>query len=111
MTVHRIVRGPVASLSLPPGRSGERAFRPDGLVGACVAAAPSGFGGSSSSPSFTFDPLATAAPDEKGTVLRWSPSATELLGLTAADAQGRPIRDLAADPQTGHPGGPGGPAG
>ncbi|MFD5272170.1 SpoIIE family protein phosphatase [Streptomyces sp. NPDC058335] len=47
--------------------------------------------------SFAFDTLAAAVLDEGGTVLRWSSTAAKLVGYTATEVRGRPVRDLVAD--------------
>ncbi|GAB3000803.1 SpoIIE family protein phosphatase [Streptomyces pseudoechinosporeus] len=57
----------------------------------------SGSSDQAGSGSFALDALAAAVLDEKGTVLRWSRAATELVGYTAAEVRGHPVRDLIAD--------------
>ncbi|MGW4444404.1 SpoIIE family protein phosphatase [Streptomyces sp. NPDC004682] len=45
---------------------------------------------------FSFAGVATAVLDDRGTVVRWSPAAAELLGRTADEVCGRSLRDLLA---------------
>lgn len=46
--------------------------------------------------SFSFDDIATAVVDDEGVVLRWSRAAADLLGHTAEEACGSPVRNLLA---------------
>ncbi len=46
---------------------------------------------------FSLDDIATAVLDERGTVLRWSRAAADLLGWTAQEVRGRPFGALARD--------------
>ncbi|GHB73928.1 hypothetical protein GCM10010377_75470 [Streptomyces viridiviolaceus] len=46
---------------------------------------------------FPFPAVATAVLDDRGTVLRWSRDAAELLGRTAEEVCGRPVRSLLHD--------------
>ncbi|MEU6816679.1 SpoIIE family protein phosphatase [Streptomyces sp. NPDC046860] len=55
---------------------------------------------------FSFAGVATAVLDERGTVLRWSQAAADLVGRTAEEVCGRPVRELLARdcPDTGDDG-------
>ncbi|MEU0196144.1 SpoIIE family protein phosphatase [Streptomyces afghaniensis] len=53
--------------------------------------------------SFAFDILAVAVLDEAGTVLRWSAAAAELVGYSATEVRGRPVRDLVVGVPGGSP--------